>query len=319
MAVAFDAANGATGNGTTASVAVTCAASSMVLVCFFVNNNPTISTVTFDGNAMTLVWNASTINGDGFRVYRYTGHAAGSRTAQVTWTGAQDWGIGVVSVTGQDGTTPVGTIQTINNDGLTSITTPSITGATDGLFVDAVMMVNGNITPGASQTQRVTNTESINGGAVSIAMSTKAGAASTTMSWTAPETFGFNYLVGIPILAAAGGSTVTKTPTTGNLSLGGLVSTNNAFNFVRIREVLINESGQAVASAANIRLMVWYAGQCRGAPDVSLNSMTTDTNGTISWSIPTGSLVKDQPIFYVAQDSISFSNYTAARMTPSYE
>jgi len=83
--------------------------------------------------------------------------------------------------------------------------------------------------------------------------------------------------------------------------------------------VLVNESGQPVASAANITLLVWYGGVCRGAPDYSINGMTTDANGTTSWSLVTGTLGYNDKIFYVAQDSISFSNYTCARLTPNYE
>lgn len=117
----------------------------------------------------------------------------------------------------------------------------------------------------------------------------------------------------------SGASTVTKTPATGNLSLAGRAVLTNAFSAVRIREVLINESGQPIVSATNIHLAVWYGGACRGAPDVSLNAQTTDANGTTSWSISTGTLNNGTAIFYVAQDSLSFSNYTAARMIPSYE
>ncbi len=200
MAVAYDNGNSATGNGTTATVSLTCASSSLVVFCFWANNNPTFGSPTFDGQAPSLIYNP----GNGFRVYSYRGHASGSRTATVTWTGAQDWGICAVSVTGWDSSTPIGTSQNTTNDSLTSITTPSITSATDGLIVDAVMMINGTITAGGGQTERAT-AKSIQGSAVSLAMSTKTGAASTTMSWSAAETFGDNYIVGVPIIAGGGG------------------------------------------------------------------------------------------------------------------
>lgn len=116
-----------------------------------------------------------------------------------------------------------------------------------------------------------------------------------------------------------GGSTVTKTPTTANLSIGGRTISTNAFTAIRIRDVLINESGQPVGNAANITLKVWYSGYCSGPADFSRNGQTTDANGTASWSISTGTLTSGSPIFYVAQDSVSYSNYTAARMIPSYE
>lgn len=159
-------------------------------------------------------------------------------------------------------------------------------------------------------------------GAVATRDNIAAGATGTitgTMTSVDATQAGYGaFVIRLPA-ADAGGSTVTKTPTTGHLSLGGLSVLTDAFTAVRIRDVLINESGQPVGSQTNIRLMVWYGGQCRGAPDVSLNGQTTDTNGTASWSIPTGSLVNGSSIFYVAQDSLSFSNYTCARMIPSYE
>lgn len=127
------------------------------------------------------------------------------------------------------------------------------------------------------------------------------------------------WMVALEIKDSVGGSSVTKTPTTANLSLGGQAVLTNAFTAIRIRDVLINKSGQPIGAQTNLRVMVWYGGLCRGAPDVSLNAQTCDSGGTASWSIPTGTLVNGTPIFYVAQDSLSFSNYTAARMIPSYE
>ena len=115
------------------------------------------------------------------------------------------------------------------------------------------------------------------------------------------------------------GSSTTVTPTTGSVVVQGRAPTTSAFTNVRIRDVLVNESGQPVGGAANITLLVWYSGRFGGAPDVSLNGFTTDAAGTASWSIPTGSLAYNQPIAYVAQDSLSFSNYTCARMIPAYE
>lgn len=118
---------------------------------------------------------------------------------------------------------------------------------------------------------------------------------------------------------ATGGATATVTPAPALVTVSGRAPATSAFQNVRIREVLVNESGQVVGGAANITLLVWYSGRFGGAPDVSLNGMTSDTNGTTSWSIATGTLAYNDPIAYVAQDSVSFSNYTCARMIPSYE
>lgn len=114
-------------------------------------------------------------------------------------------------------------------------------------------------------------------------------------------------------------SEATATPGKATLTVSGRQPATSAFNAVRIREVLVNGSGQTVGNATDITLLVWYSGACRGAPDLSINGMTTDANGTTSWSIATGSLALGGTIFYVAQNSVSLSHYTAARMVPAYE
>jgi hypothetical protein len=115
------------------------------------------------------------------------------------------------------------------------------------------------------------------------------------------------------------GGSATVIPAQAALTLNGRAPTTSAFQNVRIREVLVNGSGQAVASATDIGLRVWYSGICAGAPDVSLNGMTTDADGTTSWSIATGSLGFNDPIFFVAQNSVSYSHYACGRLVPNYE
>lgn len=114
------------------------------------------------------------------------------------------------------------------------------------------------------------------------------------------------------------GSSVTKEPSQAVLTLNLLAPSTNAFTYVAIQDTLVNESGQAVANAANIRLLVWYNGQAIGAPDYSANGQTSNASGSISWSVTPGSLANGQAIFYVAQDSISYSNYTCGRVVPTY-
>jgi hypothetical protein len=114
----------------------------------------------------------------------------------------------------------------------------------------------------------------------------------------------------------------TLTPSVGQLVWVGQIPSTNPFTNVRIRDVLINEAGSPVGSRTGIHLMVWYGGVPSGAPDLSLSNMTSDANGTISWSLVTGSLVYNQNVFYIAHDgnaSGSLSQYTCARVIPSYE
>lgn len=183
--------------------------------------------------------------------------------------------------------------------------------------------INWDLTPYAGQTLRLAFA-GVNAGSLGYAAdgpgsaSSIVGDSATLPTPWGTEDYGSGGQPSAYVTVTAGAGT-TVTPAPASLTLNGRTPATSAFQNVRIRDVLVNESGQAVANAANITLLVWYGGVARGAPDVSLNGQTTDANGSASWSIPTGSLAFNQHIFYVAQDSVSFSNYTCARMTPSYE
>lgn len=206
MAVTYDNANSAVGTSTTASVTLTVAASSLAVVGVQVNGSPTISSATFDGNAMTLIGQV----GDLY-LYRYHGHASGSRTATITRSDSGLWAIGAVSVTGFDSGNPVGTHQTGTSTETASVTTADITsGSTDWLIVDAAVLVRDVIAAAGGQTERVSE-ESFNSGQISFGMSTKPGSASTTtMSWTADATFGDNSIIAVPIRPAAAAGSILK-------------------------------------------------------------------------------------------------------------
>lgn len=111
----------------------------------------------------------------------------------------------------------------------------------------------------------------------------------------------------------------TVSPTTGSLVVQGRALTANAFTNVRLREVLINEAGSPLANMSGLSLVIWYGGAPVGTPDLSYSAVTTDTNGTMSYSLATGSLIYNQAIFYVATDgSSSLSAWTCARAIPTY-
>lgn len=116
------------------------------------------------------------------------------------------------------------------------------------------------------------------------------------------------------------GSSTTVTPSTGSVVAAGNAPSLNSFTNVRIREVLVNAAGSPVGSRTGVSLLVWYEGYPIGAPDLSYSNMTTDANGTTSWSIATGPLVYGDPIFYVANNGVaaSLSEWTCARMIPTY-
>lgn len=217
MTVLYDNSNSAEGNDTNPTVTLTVAANSIVLVGLFVNNDPAVSAATFDGNAMTLVHQHT--GAAGFRLYRYHGHAAGSRTASFTVASANSWGIGVISLTGFDTSTPVGTPQEGASSETTSVTTASIASATGEMIVDLAVMINIEMSPQAAQTQRIYRA-SLDGGFLSFGMSTKPGAASTTMQWESPFTVGDNRIIGVSVKAAAAAS-ATLTAESGSYGLSG--------------------------------------------------------------------------------------------------
>lgn len=115
-------------------------------------------------------------------------------------------------------------------------------------------------------------------------------------------------------------ASATLTPAQAALTLNGRTPTTSAFQNVRIREVLVNASGQPQGNLTGISLLVWYRKSPWNAPDLSYSDMTTDANGTASWSILTGTLAYGDPVFYVAGHSTpSFSAWTCAQVIPSYE
>ncbi len=121
--------------------------------------------------------------------------------------------------------------------------------------------------------------------------------------------------------STGGGSQATVNPTRGELVISGKTADLNSFASVRVAEILINEAGSPVANRTGMHLLVWYAGIPFGSPDLSYSDATTGANGTLSYSLASGPLTLNQPIFYVLTDgnaSGSLSGYTCARMVPTY-
>jgi len=140
---------------------------------------------------------------------------------------------------------------------------------------------------------------------------------------TVPDPASFSSFTGTLRMFATttdpGGGSTTVSPAQAALTLSGRAATVNSFSAVAIREVLINEAGSPIANRTGISLHVWYSARPDGTPDLSLSALTTDADGTASWSLPTGGLVFNQTIFYVATDGgDSLSEYTCASMIPTY-
>lgn len=247
--------------------------------------------------------------------------------------GNQASAIEVYQVTGYNTSSPVGAKMEANGPGSsdgawnTSLDGSPVASSIILASMGGVHANSGPVTvaPGAGWTEI---TEIAENGYITSETEHITGTTSTTVPWADTRDTGSSDTwyhggpggVAIEIKdAGGGGSSTTVTPSPAALSFAGKQPTTTAFLNVRIREVLVNGSGQLVGNATDIGLRVWYSGICAGAPDISLNGMTTDAAGTTSWSIATGTLAYNQPIFYVAQNSVSYSHYACGRLVPSYE
>jgi hypothetical protein len=318
MAVAHDATSNNQGTGTSVTVSHTIASGSNRLLLVAVgidassNFNPT---VTWNGVAMTQDVEITT-----------------NRYLSTFWLVAPDEGahdvvvsslpgggnqvVFVRSFTGVDQSTPFDTaVQT--NASTTNPSTINVDTVTGDLIVDFMYTnnVTGDFAAGGDQTVPTNGTVDLSSS--DAGTSHRAGNGTLAMSWSWTGTAS-SAQIGYNLNQVASGST-TLSPAQAALTLNGRTATINSFSAVAIREVLINEAGSAVTNRTGISLLVWYAGNPVGAPDLSYSDLTTDANGTASWSLPTGGLTFNQAIFYVATDGhASLSEYTCARIIPTY-
>lgn len=155
----------------------------------------TISSVTYDGNAATLVGGSSGDSNNKSAIYRFLGPDAGASNAVVNFSGTTDAVLGVMTFSGVHQTTPTGTPATAEQTG-TSISVNVGSTTTADIVID-VMSHYGNAgeaisatTTQAGQTERWDHSNA--GQAQGGQGSTRAGqATSTDMGWTlafdAPE------------------------------------------------------------------------------------------------------------------------------------
>lgn len=290
---------------------------------------------------------------DGQTIVLWTKVATGSEGATQTWSAQTKAVVGIIAAWSGRSSTPLTSSEVVKTNNTSSNASPisvSLTGITASTSDDIAVFI-GLDNPSSSQWSfsQITNyTNQATGNSGDFAVgnfqyrNNVSSGATGSLATTATRDSGTGnagwggFVIRIPV---AGGATTTLqpsqatltlqgrasgnvtalTPATAALSLAGKLPGTSAFTNVRIREVLVNGSGQLVSSATDIGLRVWYSGICAGPPDVSLNGMTTDANGTTSWSIATGTLSFNQPIFYVAQNSVSYSHYACGRLVPSYE
>lgn len=173
---------------------------------------PTINTITYGGNAMTLV-DSQNNNTDGVQcaIYGLVSPPSGAQTCQIIWSGNVNYAARCTSYTGVDTTTPRGTPVKQSFSAQTSSSLDA--GAATGDLVSDVIVINNRtntLTVGADQTQR--SNETSNGGSPGVtgAGSTEAGATTTTMSWSISGSSNGAHVAAA--IKASGGSTQSILP-----------------------------------------------------------------------------------------------------------
>lgn len=185
-ALAVDATASCAGNGVSSlTCAHTVSGENRELVNWisWYHSTSTLSGSTYNGVALTAIPSGSAANGqyhiDGLHLIA---PATGTNNLVATFSGGVfDVGMGSVSFTGADQTTPLGTAVTATG----TSTTPSVTvsSAAGEIVIDGLVITHGStLTVGGSQTQRWNAIAS--GGFIKYAGSTQNGASSTTNTWT---------------------------------------------------------------------------------------------------------------------------------------
>ena len=147
----------------------------------------TVSSVTHNGQAMTLIGSSNTTNAHA-ELWDRLLPAVGTFDVVVTFSGATPWIVGALTLNNVSQTAPLGTFA--GATGATNTPTVAVSGRVNDIIVDTVAQRQSILTVGAGQTQRwnITHDESgltqdITGGG-----STEPGAASVTMAWSSGNT-----------------------------------------------------------------------------------------------------------------------------------
>jgi hypothetical protein len=206
--IAVSSATTNTGSGSTVDVTHTVSGSDRLMLVGIstLNNSDVISVVWDPGGAnesLSLVTGCNRISANGeMWMFRLVAPATGTRTLRVTFATSESAVVGVTSFTGVNQTTPLGTCVVANGDpGPATVTVSSAAGE---LVFDTIAS-DENVTANASQSVLWDVTTPANGGG-----STKAGASSVTMTWSAGST---GWAIGaVPIKPASGSTTSVTLP-----------------------------------------------------------------------------------------------------------
>jgi hypothetical protein len=186
MAIAYDSsATVAGGTSTnTRTIALNNAAGDIIVVgTICADGAPaTVTGVTYNSVALAQITNFTQLFSSNYRLecWYLVAPATGANNAIITWSASQARVCGVaVSFSGVHQTVPFGTVAKAT--GSSTAITVDVSSAAGELVFDIAACIGpgGDMTVGASQTQRVQSASDDR-----IGLSTEAGAATVTMSWT---------------------------------------------------------------------------------------------------------------------------------------
>lgn len=208
--VLIDASNTVTGLGTPVTISHTTGTGANRLMLVGISQkNRTVTSVTYGGTPLTLVGDNNINANARIAIFYLLNPPSGTASVQVNFSSAPDMGavVNVTTYTGVNQSMPLGTF--VSNQAQSATPSLTVTSATGELVYDVISIRNGNSTPAAGQTQGW----NINSGSeMTGAGSTKAGAASTVMSWT--NSGNLNWAMGaVAIKPAASTNTITFTQT----------------------------------------------------------------------------------------------------------
>lgn len=202
MAIAFNAATSTSNGGVTSLSQNHTAAGSdrCIIIGVYAEGGVSITSIAYGAQTPTLVGSHS---GGSSHLYRLVAPNTGAQSVSVNFSGSSArCAMGILSYTGVDQTTPVGSLV----EGTTSTDTVSVdaTSAIGQLVVDFAIFAGATIVVGPDQTARI-DLDDFSGTFRSLGMSEQAGASTVTMSWTTGATTDGSILA-VPLIAAAGGA-----------------------------------------------------------------------------------------------------------------
>lgn len=315
-APAFQFANSAgSSNASTLSVSMTPAGTNRYMVCGVAtqNNGRTATSVVFNAAESLSLLDTHSTDDTGTSTQAHAEYwyivnpSAVTANVVVTMNSATALSFGCVAFSDVDQTTPHGT--PAEDGARTNTSSVTVTSATGEVVVDVTSIRVGTtgITEGAGQTNRVDRQSAAGVGNVTLGMSTEAGAASVTMSWTVDDATVKTWAV---VAVSLKGAAAPPAGTTITVCASGCTYTNanlqTALNSANDGDTILLESGYTYSAPGD----GWILGKRCQSPVWDCITLRTGVNSTGS-ELPLSS-------FPAAGNRVTTSDATVfAKMVPT--